>query len=172
MPLQIRQVEVFRAVMGTGTVSAAAQLMGISQPAATQLLQALQAATGLRLFGQHERETVSLTTDTQPTQGANECSLGLHGPGVGQASLFSDGQGAMLALVPHVDPGGWGVMLSHSHRLGGKLDLASLNQPRASMGLALLPSTRRPFLGQRLGKTVLRSDLPAVWPADKEPEHD
>lgn len=50
MPLQIRQVEVFRAVMGTGTVSAAAQLMGISQPAATQLLQALQAATGLRLF--------------------------------------------------------------------------------------------------------------------------
>ena len=50
MPLHIRQVEVFRAVMGTGTVSGAARLLGISQPAATQLLQALQAATGLQLF--------------------------------------------------------------------------------------------------------------------------
>jgi DNA-binding transcriptional LysR family regulator len=50
VPLQIRQVEVFRAVMSTGTVSAAAQLLGMSQPAATQLLKALEASTRLSLF--------------------------------------------------------------------------------------------------------------------------
>jgi DNA-binding transcriptional LysR family regulator len=50
MALQIRQVEVFRAVMSTGTVSAAAQLLGMSQPAATQLLKALETSTRLGLF--------------------------------------------------------------------------------------------------------------------------
>lgn len=50
MPLQFRQVEAFRAIMNTGTVSAAGELLGISQPAATQLLKALESATGLRLF--------------------------------------------------------------------------------------------------------------------------
>ncbi len=45
-----RQIEVFRMVMRLGTANRAAAALHISQPAVTQLLQQLEARSGLRLF--------------------------------------------------------------------------------------------------------------------------
>jgi DNA-binding transcriptional LysR family regulator len=48
--LNLRQIEAFRAVIQTGTVSRAAQRLSISQPAVSKLIQNLEHSVGLRLF--------------------------------------------------------------------------------------------------------------------------
>lgn len=48
--LNPRQIEAFRALIITGGVTAAAQALSISQPAATRLIHGLQHALGLKLF--------------------------------------------------------------------------------------------------------------------------
>ena len=46
----LRQIEVFKAVIETGTVSRAAETLNMSQPAASKLLSNLEADSGLELF--------------------------------------------------------------------------------------------------------------------------
>lgn len=48
--LNLRQVEAFKAVIECGTVSRAAEMMNISQPAMSKLIAHLEEDTGLRLF--------------------------------------------------------------------------------------------------------------------------
>src|SRR5882757_1980975 len=48
--MNLRQIEAFRAVIDTGTVSRAAERLSISQPAVTKLLQHLERAIGFALF--------------------------------------------------------------------------------------------------------------------------
>ena len=48
--LNVRHLEIFRAVMKTGSVSGAARTLSVSQPAITKTLQLLEARVGLRLF--------------------------------------------------------------------------------------------------------------------------
>ncbi|MDK1374318.1 MULTISPECIES: LysR substrate-binding domain-containing protein [unclassified Sinorhizobium] len=48
--MNFRQIEAFRAVIITGTVSAGAELMGITQPAVSRLIAELEASTGFALF--------------------------------------------------------------------------------------------------------------------------
>jgi DNA-binding transcriptional LysR family regulator len=48
--LNPRQVEAFRAVMLTGGITSAAQLMNVTQPAVSRLIRDLQGALGLKLF--------------------------------------------------------------------------------------------------------------------------
>lgn len=49
-PLNLRQVEAFKAVIETGTVSRAAEMLNISQPAMSKLIAHLEMDTGLQLF--------------------------------------------------------------------------------------------------------------------------
>jgi DNA-binding transcriptional LysR family regulator len=48
--LNLRQIEAFKAIIETGTVSRAADVLRVSQPAASKLLAHLELDTGLRLF--------------------------------------------------------------------------------------------------------------------------
>ncbi|WP_439495656.1 LysR substrate-binding domain-containing protein [Bosea sp. (in: a-proteobacteria)] len=48
--MNLRQIEAFRMVMLTGTVTGAAERLSISQPAVSRLLSLLEAKTGLTLF--------------------------------------------------------------------------------------------------------------------------
>lgn len=48
--LNLRQIEAFKAVVENGTVSRAAQLLNVSQPAMSKLIAHLEFDTGLRLF--------------------------------------------------------------------------------------------------------------------------
>ena len=68
-PSRLRQLEAFRAVMQSGSVSRAAQRMFLSQPAVTKLLRGLEDETGLPLFDRSRRhlqptpEAVKLESD-------------------------------------------------------------------------------------------------------------
>ncbi len=49
-PLNFRQIEAFRAVMQSGTTTAAAAMLHTTQPSVSRLLAQVQAASGLKLF--------------------------------------------------------------------------------------------------------------------------
>ncbi|MFJ1251179.1 LysR substrate-binding domain-containing protein [Cupriavidus sp. CuC1] len=49
-PLNFREIEAFRAVMLTGTTTAAAAMLHTTQPSVSRLLAQMQAAAGLKLF--------------------------------------------------------------------------------------------------------------------------
>ena len=56
----LRQIEAFKAFVETGTVSRAAEVLRISQPAASKLLSNLEADSGIRLFDRaHGRMTTT-----------------------------------------------------------------------------------------------------------------
>ncbi|HHI71085.1 MAG TPA: LysR family transcriptional regulator, partial [Rhodobacteraceae bacterium] len=50
MSLRFRQLQAFHAIIETGTVTAAAALLGISQPGISNLLAQLERQTGVKLF--------------------------------------------------------------------------------------------------------------------------
>lgn len=50
MPMNLRHIEAFKAVMENGTVNRAADAMHISQPAVSKLLQAFERAAGFKMF--------------------------------------------------------------------------------------------------------------------------
>jgi len=52
---RMRQLEAFHAVMESGSVTRAAEILQVSQPAITKLIQALEFETGLRLFDRVRR---------------------------------------------------------------------------------------------------------------------
>ncbi len=53
-PLNPREIEAFRAVIQTGTTTAAAQLLHTTQPSVSRLLSQMQSAAGLKLFDMHK----------------------------------------------------------------------------------------------------------------------
>jgi len=48
--MEMREIEIFRAVMHSGSTSRASSLLGISQPAVSQSIRKLEVESGLRLF--------------------------------------------------------------------------------------------------------------------------
>jgi len=50
MPFNLRQIEVFRAIMVTGSISGAARLLSVSQPAISRLLAYTEDRLGIKLF--------------------------------------------------------------------------------------------------------------------------
>lgn len=60
--LNLRQVEAFRAVFLTGSMTAAGDIMGVSQPAVSRLIRDLEAEIGTRLFDR-KGTRISATSD-------------------------------------------------------------------------------------------------------------
>ncbi len=60
--LNLRQIEAFKAVIEHGTVSAAASVLHVSQPAISKLIANLEADAALRLFDRFKRRL----TPTEP----------------------------------------------------------------------------------------------------------
>jgi DNA-binding transcriptional LysR family regulator len=54
-PTRLREYEAFDAVLRSGSVTRAAELLGLSQPAVSKLLRSLELATGLALFDRVRR---------------------------------------------------------------------------------------------------------------------
>ncbi|WP_179221579.1 LysR substrate-binding domain-containing protein [Inquilinus limosus] len=86
MRITQRQVEAFRAVMLAGSMTAAAELLFVSQPAVTRLIRDFEAETGLTLF---ERRGTHL----QPTRAAVALAEEVERSfvGLGSIAAFADG---------------------------------------------------------------------------------
>ncbi len=56
--ITLRQVEVFRVVVVAGSVTAAAQMLFVSQPAVSRILADLEDAVGFKLFSRTKRQLV------------------------------------------------------------------------------------------------------------------
>ncbi|WP_437881524.1 LysR family transcriptional regulator [Pseudomonas sp. LRF_L74] len=84
---KLRHMETFRAVMLTGSVSAAAKMLYVSQPAVSKLLQYIESRLGYRLFERINNRLVPTTEAQtlyrevervyQAAQAVNECALAL-----------------------------------------------------------------------------------------------
>src|SRR5690606_41563306 len=60
----IRELAAFRAVMETGSLSRAAEIMLVTQPAMSKIIKGLEEKTGLRLFKRH-RQRLDPTVEAQ-----------------------------------------------------------------------------------------------------------
>ena len=52
--MNLRQLEIFRAVMQTGTTSGAAHILGISQPAVSNMIRHMESQSGIKLFNRYK----------------------------------------------------------------------------------------------------------------------
>ncbi len=110
--MRLRQIEVFRAVMLTGTVSEAARLLHVSQPVVTRVLQHAEASLGFRLFDrqrgrlQPTPEAVALYGDVERLYGEVErvrrVSESLRHKGAGRLRVAATPSLANPLLVPAV----------------------------------------------------------------------
>ncbi|MEN7530874.1 MULTISPECIES: LysR family transcriptional regulator [unclassified Cupriavidus] len=110
--MRLRQIEVFRAVMLTGTVSEAARLLHVSQPVVTRVLQHAEASLGFRLFDrqrgrlQPTPEAVALYGDVERLYGEIErvrrVSESLRHKGAGRLRVAATPSLANPLLVPAV----------------------------------------------------------------------
>jgi DNA-binding transcriptional LysR family regulator len=110
--MRLRQIEVFRAVMLTGTVSEAARLLHVSQPVVTRVLQHAEATLGFRLFDrvkgrlQATPEASALYGDVERLYGEIErvrrVSESLRHKGVGRLRVAATPSLANPLLVPAV----------------------------------------------------------------------
>jgi len=110
--MRLRQIEVFRAVMLTGTVSEAARLLHVSQPVVTRVLQHAEASLGFRLFErvrgrlQATPEATALYGDVERLYGEIErvrrVSESLRHKGAGRLRVAATPSLAHPLLVPAV----------------------------------------------------------------------
>ncbi|RZT42882.1 LysR family transcriptional regulator [Cupriavidus agavae] len=110
--MRLRQIEVFRAVMLTGTVSEAARLLHVSQPVVSRVLQHAEASLGFRLFDrqrgrlQPTPEAVALYGDVERLYGEIErvrrVSESLRHKGAGRLRVAATPSLANPLLVPAV----------------------------------------------------------------------
>lgn len=64
MPISVREMDVFRCVMQSGSVTNAAAALNISQPAVSRMLQQAEERLGFRLF-EREKKRLKPTTEAQ-----------------------------------------------------------------------------------------------------------
>lgn len=76
--VNLRQVEIFKALIEHGTVSRAAEVMWISQPAASKLLMHLESDTGLKLFDRHKGRLVPTALGLRLYEEIDRIFVGLH----------------------------------------------------------------------------------------------
>lgn len=63
--MNLRQLEAFRAVITSGSITSAAQTMHLSQPAVSKLIADLEHAIGFRLFARTKGSTLTVTPEAE-----------------------------------------------------------------------------------------------------------
>ena len=131
MKIQLRQLEAFRAVCLLGTVTKAAELLGVSQPAVSRLLTSFSETVGFKLFERHRGQLI-------PTQ---ESRILLK-----EVTRLLDGLSNISELTHNL-----------THRKAGHLRIACL----PGFATSHLPKVLTGFLKDRPGVTItLEPDRP------------
>jgi DNA-binding transcriptional LysR family regulator len=94
-PLNFRQLDAFRAVMITGTTTAAANLLHTTQPSISRLLAQLHDATGVKLFDIHKNRLRPTREGRQLFELVQAQFLGLERIEQGVAVMRKSGSGSL-----------------------------------------------------------------------------
>lgn len=152
MRLNLRQVEAFRAAFQTGSMTAAGDLMGITQPAVSRLIKDLEAEIGLALFERAGGRIVATPDAVALYREVERSFHGLDRVARAAAELRQRRQGALriaaslapsfycLPAVAHAFHMAWpGVALSLKTVSSPEvLDLVAMQQ--SDMGVAVVPA--------------------------------
>jgi DNA-binding transcriptional LysR family regulator len=98
MKLTFREIEVFRAVMTAGTVTGAARLIGVSQPAVSRMLGRWQDRLGLPLF-RRARGRLYPTADARVLAGEAERVFQAFGAAEAALGRLVAGDGSVVRVV-------------------------------------------------------------------------
>lgn len=94
--MEMREIQVFRAVMQAGTTSKAAVLLGISQPAVSQSIRKLETSSDLRLFERMRGRLLPTREAEALLEEVNRCFSGLEMIEHRIRSLKSSGAGRLV----------------------------------------------------------------------------
>jgi DNA-binding transcriptional LysR family regulator len=99
MPLSLRQIEVFRAIMVTGSISAAGRMLHVSQPAISRVLALTESRLGYQLFDRYKARLIATPEATrlfkeveliyENIQAVNDLAISLGEAGFGTLKLVS-----------------------------------------------------------------------------------
>ena len=187
MRLNLRQVEAFRAVFQTGSMTAAGELMGVTQPAISRLIRDLEAEIGIVLFERSGGRVIATADAVALFQEVERSFHGLDRIARAATELRQRRQGALriaaslapsffcLPMVVRAFHAAWpGVALSLKTASSPEvLDLVAMQH--CDMGVAVVPSEAAGVTTRALpvheGVCVLAEDHPlaakaVIAPAD------
>lgn len=140
--LNLRQVEAFRAVMQSGTIVAAAEVLSVTQPAISRMIGQMEIRLGFQLFERRGRRLHPTTQGEQLFREVERVYLGVER--IAQAAI------------------------DIKHHRSGELRIASL--PALSMWI--LPRALRRFHAQHPGAYIFLNSLPSRQISDLVATHE
>ena len=187
VPLSLRQIEVFRAIMVTGSISAAGRMLHVSQPAISRVLSLTESRLGYHLFDRVKARLIATPEATrlfmevehiyESIQSVNDLAVSLGETGFGTLKLVSSatfGQRMIPCALRH--------LYANSPRAKVDFRTATFDQMvghflagRAHLGISLQPSDSPSLTSVALGNESVVCiapkghsirDLDVVYPDD------
>ena len=163
VPLSLRQIEVFRAIMVTGSISAAGRMLHVSQPAISRVLALTESRLGYQLFDRVKARLIATPEATrlfmeveqiyESIQSVNDLVVSLGETGFGTLKLVSSatfGQRMIPCALQH--------LYAKSPRAKVDFRTATFDQMvghflagRAHLGISLQPSDSPSLTSVALG---------------------
>jgi DNA-binding transcriptional LysR family regulator len=167
--LTLRQIEVFRAVVRTGTLVAAADALAISQPTISRMVLRIEDQVGARLFDRVKgrlkptREALRILTEVDRAFDDLQGAIGraVHVPPAGSGTLRV---GASPSVGRHLVPTAIAALIERHPRIELRLDVLSVSQilPYLTDGQGDIVVTLFPLLHQGIVTTPLGRGAPVL----------
>ncbi len=152
--LNPRQIEAFRMVMLRGSITAAAQMLNVSQPAVSRLIRDLEVRTGLSLFERHGNHLLPTPDASQFLAEVERYALGLQALTTYAHELASLKRGSLrIIAMPALAMGflprfvasfieGRNLSRVYLHGTPSHLVIDAISAGQADVGFAAAPSER------------------------------
>lgn len=173
--LTLRQIEVFRAVVRTGTLVAASAALSISQPTVSRMVLRIEDQVGARLFDRVKgrlrptREALRILAEVDRAFDDLQAAIG-RAVRVPPAGLDSLRVGASPSIGRHLVPAALAALLEHHSRLSVRLDVLSVAQimpfltdGQGDVAVTLFPLLHQGIVTIPVGQGAPVLVVPRVW---------